>query len=188
MPIMLITDPIHSSCHSAVADTESPYEQNTQQSPAFGLSTSAHAGQSRKNWHASTGMVTVLRCPQLGQVSWQSSFMSLHLVWNHMDWDAILARPRDLAAVAVSRMAGVPANRDWPTLAPCRVPPPALAAPAADRVPGVAGDRHASPCRHPGVAGGIGRHGDGHDGMDMTQPAPHRSTARKAAARSRPAT
>ena len=55
-----------------------PYEQNTQQSPAFGLTTAAHAGQSRKNWQASVGIVIVLTCPQCGQVSWQSSF---NAVW-----------------------------------------------------------------------------------------------------------
>ena len=89
--------------------------------PEIGLSTSAHAGQSRKNWHASTGMVTVLRCPQLGQVSWQFSFMTA-LVGN---LGAILARRCSGGGRSI-RMAGVPADRDWPTLAPC-VPPPPLA-------------------------------------------------------------
>ena len=51
-----------------------PYEQNTQQSPAFGLTTLAHAGQSRKNWQALVGILIVLHCLQYGQVSWQSSF------------------------------------------------------------------------------------------------------------------
>jgi hypothetical protein len=39
----------------------SPYEQNTQQSPAFGASTSPHAGQSKKNWQASVGIMAALR-------------------------------------------------------------------------------------------------------------------------------
>lgn len=36
-----------------------PQEQNTQQSPGLGRSSSPQAGQSWKNWQASVGMVSV---------------------------------------------------------------------------------------------------------------------------------
>ena len=46
----------------------SPYEQNTQQSPAKGRSTARHAGHSKKNTHASSGIVACSTCPHDGQV------------------------------------------------------------------------------------------------------------------------
>jgi len=46
----------------------SPYEQNTQQSPCFGLKTFLHSGHSQKNWQESVGIVSLNWCPQFGQV------------------------------------------------------------------------------------------------------------------------
>ncbi len=46
-----------------------PYEQNTQQSPAFGRSSAPQFGQSKKKMHASVGIVCVSDDPQCGQVS-----------------------------------------------------------------------------------------------------------------------
>lgn len=45
-----------------------PYEQNTQQSPAFGRSIAWHAAHSWKNRHASIGTINSSACPQSGQV------------------------------------------------------------------------------------------------------------------------
>jgi hypothetical protein len=45
-----------------------PYEQNTQQSPAFGFSRSPHPLQSKKNWQASVGIVSTALWAQCGQV------------------------------------------------------------------------------------------------------------------------
>ena len=46
-----------------------PYEQNTQQSPAFGRSSSPQFGQSKKKMQASVGIFSVSRDPQCGHVS-----------------------------------------------------------------------------------------------------------------------
>ena len=47
----------------------SPYEQKTQQSPAFGVSTAPHAAQSYRQRQKSVGIVSEVRLPQLGQVN-----------------------------------------------------------------------------------------------------------------------
>jgi hypothetical protein len=46
----------------------SDHEQKTQQSPGFGRRTNPQAGQSQKNWHASSGMSARVFVPQSGQV------------------------------------------------------------------------------------------------------------------------
>jgi hypothetical protein len=51
----------------------SPYEQNTQQSPGCGFSSTPHAGHSQKNWQASVGMRALVAEPHSGQVSVLSS-------------------------------------------------------------------------------------------------------------------
>jgi hypothetical protein len=64
-----------------------PYEQNTQQSPAFGLTTAAHAGQSRKNWQASVGIAIVLTSPQCGQGSGQCRINAVWaFIWPDPRW------------------------------------------------------------------------------------------------------
>jgi hypothetical protein len=50
-----------------------PKEQNTQQSPGFGLSRTPQPLQSYDHWQASVGMDSVAACPQCGQVMVDSS-------------------------------------------------------------------------------------------------------------------
>jgi hypothetical protein len=45
-----------------------PNEQNTQQSPGFGVSITPHAGQGQKWTHALDGIVSTVAARQLGQV------------------------------------------------------------------------------------------------------------------------
>jgi hypothetical protein len=85
-----------------------PYEQNTQQSPAFGLNTAAQAGQSRKNWQALVGIVMVVHCPQCGQVSWQSSFKAACIWQSAMDGMQSSHAHATLAEGLKQRMTGVP--------------------------------------------------------------------------------
>ncbi|AIF47582.1 hypothetical protein HY57_10025 [Dyella japonica A8] len=54
-----------------------PYEQNTQQSPAFGFSSAPQAAHSWKNTQAFVGMTSTLWWPHSGQVSVDSSISGL---------------------------------------------------------------------------------------------------------------
>ena len=64
--LLSLTSPLWAACTGGQGTV--PYEQNTQQSPAFGFRTLAQFGQSKKYWQASVGIVSSASCPQFGQV------------------------------------------------------------------------------------------------------------------------
>jgi hypothetical protein len=54
-----------------------PYEQNTQQSPAFGFSSAPHDGHAKKKWHDSSGIVFTDTCPHWGHVSFETRLTTM---------------------------------------------------------------------------------------------------------------
>jgi hypothetical protein len=153
-----------------------PSEQNTQQSPAFGLNTAAHAGQSRKNWQALVGIVMVVHCPQCGQVSWQSSFKAACIWPGNPRW--MKCNPR----TGTRHCGGAETADDRRAAKPSLAYTGGMSRPAAHVVlhllliaslvlPGIAMPARAASQAWQAISAAAAT---GHDGMDMAQPAPHR--------------